>query len=170
MNIWGNKSVFEIRKINGSEVEEALDLAREVFLQFEAPDYPPEGTDAFLRDIVQNDAFREKCRLGICPVYAAFDAGKMIGIIGMRADKTHINMVFTKKEYHRQGVATSIFRYLLSDRLREAPALKELTLNSSPYGIPFYLHLGFVPLSEEQRMDGIRFTPMKYTIKRGASE
>lgn len=166
MNIGGNKSMFEIRKINSSEVEEALCLAREVFLQFEAPDYPPEGTDTFLQATVQNDAFKEKCRQGICPIYAAFDAGKMIGIIGMRADKTHINMAFIKKAYHRQGVATSIFRYLLSDRLRENPALKELTLNSSPYGIPFYLHIGFVPLSGEQQADGIRFTPMKYTIKR----
>lgn len=162
--------MFEIRKVNSSEAEEALDLAREVFLQFEAPDYPPEGTETFLRDIVQNDDFKEKCRKGICPIYAAFDAGKMIGIIGMRANKKHINMVFTKKAYHRQGVATSIFRYLLSDRLREDPALKELTLNSSPYGKPFYLHLGFVPLSEEQQMNGIRFTPMKYTIKRSVSE
>ena len=162
--------MFEIRKINSSEAEEALDLAREVFLQFEAPDYPSEGTETFLRDIVQNDDFREKCRQGICPVYAAFDAGKMIGIIGMRANKTHINMVFTKKAYHRQGVATSIFRYLLADRLREDPDLKEITLNSSPYGKPFYLHLGFVPLSAEQQMDGIRFTPMKYTIKRSAAE
>ena len=162
--------MLEIRKINSGEVEEALDLAREVFLQFEAPDYPPEGTDTFLRATVQNDAFKEKCRRGICPVYAAFDAGKMIGIIGMRADKKHINMVFTKKAYHRQGVATSIFRHLLSDRLREDPTLKEITLNSSPYGLPFYLHLGFVPLSGEQQMDGIRFTPMKYTIKGSVSE
>lgn len=106
MNTWGNKSVFEIQKINS----------------------------------------------------------------GMRADKMHINLVFTKKAYHRQGVATSIFRYLLSDLLREDPALKEITLNSSPYGKPFYLHLGFVPMSGEQQMSGIRFTPMKYTIKRSTPE
>ncbi|MCI8326035.1 MAG: GNAT family N-acetyltransferase, partial [Clostridia bacterium] len=42
--------------------------------------------------------------------------------------------------------------------------VKEITLNSSPYGKNFYLHLGFVPLSEEQEIDGIRFTPMKYAI------
>lgn len=39
-----------------------------------------------------------------------------------------------------------------------------LTLNASPYGLPFYLALGFIPLSEEQQINGIRFTPMKYTI------
>lgn len=88
----------------------------------------------------------------------------MIGIIGMRSNRTHINLVFTKKEYHRQGVATSIFRYLLSDILKDNPVPQEITLKSSPYGKPFYLHIGFMPQSDEQEIDGIRFTPMKYTI------
>ncbi len=156
--------MYEIRKINGSEVTEALALALEVFMQFEAPDYKPEGIETFKRDIVQNEDFISQCREGICPVYAAFDAGKIIGIIGMRSNRTHINLVFVRKEYHRQGVATSIFRYLISDLIKDNPALKEITLNSSPYGKPFYLHIGFEPLSDEQETDGIRFTPMKYTI------
>lgn len=156
--------MYLIRKIHSCEVEDALALAFEVFMQFEAPDYKPEGVETFKRDITQNQEFISACRQGICPIYAAFDNGKIIGIIGMRASKTHINLVFTKKEYHRQGVATAIFRYLLSDLLKENPSLREITLNSSPYGKPFYLHLGFVPISEEQEIDGIRFTPMKYMI------
>lgn len=156
--------MYEIRKINGSEVTEALALALEVFMQFEAPDYKPEGIDTFKRDIVQNEEFISQCRQGICPIYAAFDAGKMIGIMGMRSSRTHINLAFVRKEYQRQGVATSIFRYLLADLTKDDPGLKEITLNSSPYGKPFYLHIGFVPLSDEQETDGIRFTPMKYTI------
>lgn len=156
--------MYEIRKINSSEVMEALSLALEVFLEFEAPDYQPKGVVTFKRDIVQNDDFISKCRQGICPIYAAFDAGKMIGIMGMRSNRTHINLAFTRKEYHRQGVATSIFQYLLDDLIKDHPTLKEITLNSSPYGKAFYLHIGFEPLSDEQEIDGIRFTPMKYTI------
>lgn len=156
--------MYEIRKIKENEVEEALNLAMEVFMQFEAPDYKPQGVETF-RNFVQREEYIEKCRQGICPIYAAFDGGKIIGIMGMRANRTHINLVFTKKEYHRQGVATSIFRYLLQDLIRENPELREITLNSSPYGRPFYLHIGFEPLSEEQEQDGIRFTPMKYTVR-----
>lgn len=82
----------------------------------------------------------------------------------MRENKTHINLVFTKREYHHKGVATAIFKYMLKDLVRENPSLEEITLNSSPYGKGFYLHIGFIPLSEEQEMDGIRFTPMKYKL------
>ena len=156
--------MYSIRKITGNEVEEALALALEVFMQFEAPDYKPEGVETFKRDIVENDTFIENCKQGVCPIYAAFDGNKIVGIMGMRASKTHINLVFTKKEYHHQGIATAIFHYLLDDLRKDNPSLKEITLNSSPYGKGFYLHIGFVPLSEEQEINGIRFTPMKYEV------
>ncbi len=154
-----------IRKITCDEVKSAMDLALEVFMQFEAPDYPPSGVDTFKKDIVENPEYLENARRGICPIYAAFDRDKMVALMGMRSNKKHINLVFTKKEYHRKGIAKAIFNYLLGDVLKENPVLDELTLNSSPYGLPFYLAIGFVPLSEEQEINGIRFTPMKYVIK-----
>lgn len=155
--------MYSIRKIKPDEVSDSLALALEVFMQFEAPDYRPEGVETFKRDIIENNAFIADCKQGICPIFGAFDGNKLIGIIGMRS-KTHINLVFVKKEYHRQGVATAIFRFLLNDIQNETPHLNEITLNSSPYGKPFYLHIGFVPLSDEQEINGIRFTPMKYVI------
>ena len=155
-----------IRKITCEEVESAMNLALEVFMQFEAPDYGPSGVETFKRDIVENPEFLQNARQGICPVYGAFDGDKIVALMGMRSSKTHINLVFTKKEYHRKGIARAIFRYLLDDIMRENPALEALTLNSSPYGLPFYLALGFIPLGEEREINGIKFTPMKYIIKR----
>lgn len=154
-----------IRKITCNEVESAMNLALEVFMQFEAPEYPPEGVETFKKDIVENPDFLENARQGICPIYGAFDGDAIVALMGMRSSKTHINLVFTKKEYHRKGIARAIFHYLLNDILAENPSLDGLTLNSSPYGLPFYLALGFVPQSEEQQINGIRFTPMKYQLK-----
>ena len=153
-----------IRKISCNEVESAMHLALEVFMQFEAPDYPPAGVETFKKDIVENPDYLENARQGICPIYGAFDGDKIVALMGMRSNKTHINLVFTKKAYHRKGIARAIFHYLLNDILAENPSLDALTLNSSPYGLPFYLALGFIPLSEEQEINGIRFTPMKYIL------
>ena len=58
---------YTVRKIQSEEVEEALALALEVFMQFEAPAYKPEGTETFKRDIIQNKEFAEKCRKGVLP-------------------------------------------------------------------------------------------------------
>lgn len=119
--------MYLIRKITHNEVEEALAL--EVFMQSEAPDYRPEGVEVFKKDIIENKEFINNCKQGICPIYAAFDDSKIIGM-----------------------------------RLNENPFLKEIILNSSPYGEGFYLHIGFVPLSEETEINGIRFIPMKYIV------
>lgn len=156
--------MFEIRKVNSNEVDEALDLALEVFMEFEAPDYKPEGVETF-KGFICDEKLILGFKQGICPMYVACDNGEIIGLIGMRENKTHINLAFVKKEYHRKGVATDIFRYLLSDLRKENPALSEITLNSSPYGLPFYLRLGFVPQSEELEEDGIRYTPMKFLVE-----
>ena len=155
--------MYTIRRINSDEVEEALALALEVFMEFEAPDYKPEGVETF-RSLVQSEAFIAKRKTGVSPVYAAFDKDKMIGIMGMRPNRTHINLAFVRKEYHRQGVGTALFRYLLEDIAKDSPAPREITVNSSPYGRPFYRHIGFEALSEDQESDVIRFTPMKYTM------
>ena len=155
-----------IRKITANEVDSAMALALEVFLQFEAPVYPPQGTETFRKDIVENPEYLEQARSGACPIYGAFDGDKLVALMGMRSNKTHINLVFTKNEYHRRGIARAIFRYLLQDQLRENPELEALTLNSSPYGLPFYTAIGFLPLCEEQEINGIRFTPMRYSVPR----
>ena len=49
------------------------------------------------------------------------------------------------------------FRRLLEDYPDET-----ITLNSSPFGLPFYKAIGFVETEEEKTVNGIRFTPMKY--------
>lgn len=153
-----------IRKITADEVDCAMALALEVFMQFEAPDYGPAGVETFRKDIVENPEYLENARKGTCPIYGGFDGETLVALIGMRS-KTHINLVFTRKEYHRRGIARAIFNYLLQDVTQEDPSLEALTLNSSPYGLPFYLSVGFLPQGEEQTMNGIRFTPMKYIIK-----
>ena len=84
--------MYEIRKIRPNEVEDALNLSLEVFMQFEAPVYKREGVEIFKKDIIENQEFIENCRKGICPIYAAFDGDRIVGIIGMRSNKTHINL------------------------------------------------------------------------------
>lgn len=93
-------------------------LALEVFMQFEAPDYGPSGVETFRKDIVENPEYLENARKGTCPIYGGFDSETLVALIGMRS-QTHINLVFTRKEYHRRGLARAIFNYLLQDVTQE---------------------------------------------------
>ena len=90
---------YEIRKVRPNEVEDALDLALEVFTEFEAPEYDPRGAESF-KAYIKDEKTVWNYKNGSSPMYAAFDNGKLIGFIGMRSNKTHISLVFIKKEYH----------------------------------------------------------------------
>jgi predicted GNAT family N-acyltransferase len=40
-----------------------------------------------------------------------------------------------------------------------------MTVNSSPYAVEIYMHLGFTPVSEPQEKDGIKYIPMKKSLQ-----
>ena len=154
---------FLIRRLCAGEVEAAMELAMDTFLRFEAPDYGVEGVETFRRDIIENEQFLQNCRNGVNRMWGAFEGEKLVGIFGMRGE-SHICLVFTHCDYHRQGIATGIFRQLLVDVRKENPQLTHLTLNSSPYGKPFYHRIGFRDADVEKTLNGIRFTPMRYEL------
>ena len=129
----------------------ALNLAWRVFSEYESPDYSAEGTEEFRKCLHD-----EKYLSGL-HYYGAFDGRKLIGEIAIRAHKKHICFFFVDGGYHRLGIGTRMFRFLLEDFPDE-----KITLNSSPFGAAFYKEIGFVPTDEEKTVNGIRFTPMEF--------
>ncbi|MBR4163348.1 MAG: GNAT family N-acetyltransferase [Solobacterium sp.] len=138
-----------IRILNENEIPAALALAWKVFCIYESCDYAPEGTEEFRR-CLKDDAY-----LAGIQYYGAFDEEKLVGLLGIRKEKRHICFFFVDGEYHRRGIGRKLFL-----RLREDYPKQTITLNSSPYGLPFYKALGFTATDEEQTVHGIRFTPM----------
>ena len=83
-------------------------------------------------------------------------------MLGIREEKCHICFFFVEGEYHRLGIGRKLFK-----RMREDFPGRTITLNSSPYGLPFYNALGFKATDREKTVNGIRFTPMKYNDQEG---
>ena len=121
------KNEYQIRILTEDETDEALALAWKVFTEYESPDYTPEGTEEF-RKALENETYLAGLRY-----YGAFDGDKLIGLLAIRVRQRHICFFFVDAEYHRRGIGTKLFR-----RLREDFPGQKITLNSSPYGLPFY--------------------------------
>ena len=152
--VYAKLNPVSIRKLAASETPAALELAWKTFSEYESPDYAPEGTEEF-RKCLHDDAY-----LSGIEYYGAFEGEKLIGEIGIRPDKMHICFFFVDGSYHRRGIGTALFRHL-----RGVYPHETITLNSSPYGLPFYQALGFIPTEAEKTVSGIRFTPMKHRIR-----
>lgn len=142
---------MDIRKIDHTGLDAAIDLIRTTFLQFEAPDYSNEGVQSF-KDFIENEEI-----ISSLEFFGAYENGELKGVIATNENRKHICCFFVKAIYHRQGIGRSLWEYVLNNSQNSL-----FTVNSSPYAIPVYHRLGFVDTDSEQLADGIRYTPMKF--------
>lgn len=140
-----------IKELYKDELHESLSLVRKVFMEFEAPDYSQEGIDEFFKSV-----YDEKY-LSMLSGFGAYDDEKLVGIIATRNEGTHIALFFVDGQYHRQGIGKKLFQTVVS-----ACPSDKITVNSSPFAVEVYHRLGFRDMNTEQRVNGIRFTPMEY--------
>ena len=132
---------MEIKRIDSTQIDLAIDLIWTTFLQFEAPDYSEEGVQSFKT----------------LEFWGAYDHKELKGVIATNENRKHICCFFVKAQYHNQGIGRKLWEYL-----QKNSHSKIITVNSSPYAVPIYRKLGFVDISAEQLSDGMRYTPMKF--------
>lgn len=150
---------YQIHQASPDDVLPALNLALRVFMEFEAPEYEQGAVSEFKADCVENKEYIENYTSNKHLMFIAVDNKEIVGIVNERGNG-RISMLFVDGEYHRQGIATALMERIVCElKLRR---IDKITLHSSPYGVPFYKHFGFVPTDNEQKKDGFIFTPMAY--------
>ncbi len=158
-----------IKELEKNDIKEAMELVGEVFDRFVAPEYSQEGIDEFRRFIEPETVIR---KMGASEVrlWGCYDSGRIAGVIAVKSfavdllrgpywNGSHINLLFVKENCHRQGIAKKLFEVAK----QACDKTREITVYSSPYALEVYKRLGFVTTGGEMTVNGIRFTPMKYT-------
>jgi GNAT superfamily N-acetyltransferase len=143
------------RQIELSETAAAATLAREVFDQFVAPYYQPEGVTEFHR-YASDDALSQRHKSGHITLVAEH-SGELVGMLHLR-EPCHVSMLFVQSSRQRGGIGRGL--------LAAAGALAgdtecEFTVSSSPNAVAAYERLGFRITGSEQCIHGIRFVPMQ---------
>jgi len=144
---------LEIIPIEKGGRESAIDLIRDVFMKYEAPDYSSEGIEMFQKTAIHNQNFLDKLEM-----YGAYQGKHLLGVIATRSHGSHIALFFVNGKHHRQGIGRKLFQVVV-----ENCAATEITVNSSPFAVEVYRHLGFADTDNEHNATGLRFTPMKFT-------
>jgi GNAT superfamily N-acetyltransferase len=141
---------YKFHRPTTEEAKQALDLALRVFIEYEMPEYEPEALENF------------KLALKIDNAFVATKNGKVIGMINERSGG-HVSMLFVDGDYHRNGIATALMNHIVDDL--KSKEIIQITVNSSPFGVPFYERYGFTATDETQHKDGFIYLPMNYEIK-----
>lgn len=151
---------YEVKKLGKEQIGPAMELALRVFMEFEAPEYSEEGVREF-KEYVQPGHIADMWGAGQMTLWGCFaPQGRLAGVIAM-APASHVSLLFVDKEYHRMGMAKAMLGQALAACEKDCT---EMDVNSSPYAVEVYRRLGFVPTGPEQTVNGLRFTPMKYTM------
>ena len=143
------KETIIIHLIEKDKWKEALQLVKEVFIEFEAPDYSDEGVADFMH------AISDESYLNMHRFYGAYICDKLVGVIATRNEHHHIGLLFVDRNFQRRGIGRLLIQHILK-RKDEAP----ITVNASPYGHEFYNKLGFEDTNGEQITNGVRYYPM----------
>jgi len=141
-------------ELDTDRLYETLTMIRDVFMEFEAPDYSQEGIEEFLR-FLEPDEIMEKLENNDLRIWVCKHSDEIVGAIA--ANEEHINLLFVAAKHHRKGIARQLIE-IMKENYKPAA----ITVNSSPYAVEAYRKLGFKDTDTEQLIQGIRYTPMKW--------
>ena len=152
---------FVIKRLTDTEgIRASLQLAEDVFMQFEAPDFPPRGVESF-KSFLWGKRVREMLEDGSFVVWGCYCGEQLVGMLAMR-DSNHISLLFVMGDFHRQGIGRML--YAQAKKYAALHLKRKITVNASPYGLPFYRAMGFKVTDMENVIDGVRSTPMEVKI------
>ena len=137
------KLILTIKNIN-----EVIQLIKQTFLEFVAPDYDESGINNFFKFAEDEDLLKQLV------FYAALHNNKIIGILAVDVK------FFVDKNLQNTGIGTALFKRFLNESMPKA-----VTVNSSPFAVKVYEKLGFTATSSRQVSDGIVYIPMRYSSK-----
>jgi GNAT superfamily N-acetyltransferase len=152
---------YLIRKVEYEELDNAFSLIWNTFSEFVAPDYSKEGIDTFRVKFIESKDFKEHFKSGEQIMYGAYSKEKLVGVVSI-SENNHVSCAFVDKEYHRKGIASKLFSEIIS--ILEEKQAERITLNASPYAVPFYHSIGFKDLNVQQNFNGILYTPMELKL------
>ena len=139
-----------------NEIKEALKLAEDVFMQFEAPHFSQTGVKSFT-DFLWGKNVRKMLAEGEFVIWGCYSGDVLAGMIALR-NACHISLAFVRGDFHRQGIGRML--YAEASYYASARNVKKITVNASDYGIPFYRAMGFKETDMQLEADGIIYTPM----------
>jgi len=139
-----------------------LKLVRDVHEEFEAYQYSAEGVREF-QNFLEYANFKRLLDNSEMKMWGCFHNNNIIGTIATKGSN-HISLLFVDKQYHRQGIARSLYRKVIEYYSKDENC-SEITVNSSLYAVEAYKRLGFATTDTEQQKNGIRFVPMKHKFR-----
>jgi GNAT superfamily N-acetyltransferase len=146
-----------IRALQPSDVEAASALVHRSFMELAAADWEPQARQVFLTE--SSPQSLSKGLASAAYAAAAFSGDQLAGVIGMPSPSL-LSLLFVHPSRLRRGIGRALWEGARSHIETSFPEVKTIEVNSTPFALPFYRSIGFMPISAEFVRDGCRATRM----------
>lgn len=148
-----NNMDVKIRKIERQDINQVTMMIKKVHRKSFIGVYSKELIEIFCHKYDLDNFVK---RMKIIDYFVAEDLvnNKIVGVIGLQNNQ--LRTFFVDPDYQGKGVGSLLFQYLES--YAKNRKFKELYLEGSPIGEPFYEHFGFVKIKTlEKQRQGIKY-------------
>lgn len=145
-----------VRALHLHEVEQAVLLIQEVFLETEARDLAKYAVDSFLQMQTKEGFLRQLQKSEAVFLGAFSDRSELLGVLF--AEGSYLSHLYVRRRGEGIGkVLLLSYEEILRNRMES----EVITLNATRSAVPFYELLGFVVKDNTQEICGISFVPME---------
>jgi predicted GNAT family N-acyltransferase len=148
---------YEVRSLTNAHTAEASAVIQESFLALAAADWQPDARRVFLQTTA-----REPLENKLTTMTFAAGAFSEVGIAGviLMPEPTLLGLLFVRPRCLRSGIGRALWESARAHIETRFPEAHTVELNATPYAVPFYKSVGFVPISAEFERDGQRAVRM----------
>jgi ribosomal protein S18 acetylase RimI-like enzyme len=155
------KHWIQYRYMQSGEELEICALIIRVFSEFIAHQYSDQDIQGFLK-YIQPRSLSKRFQEDSSVLVAATQE-KIVGMIEL-VGNSHISLLFVDGHLQRIGIGKELLKKSLKICRRKNPALKEITVNSSPNAVNIYKKIAFSVIDSEKEKNNIRFVAMNPEI------
>jgi len=154
-------SNLSVRDLNETDREAYSSLVLDVFDEFVAPHWSPEGIETFHQTSPEEAKERFSDELFIR--LGAESNGELVGVL-MMSLSGHLYAIFVAGHAQRSGVGRRLLKEGLTRMLRANPSVSEITSNAAPNSVQAHESFGFETMGPEIETSGIRVMRMRAAI------
>jgi GNAT superfamily N-acetyltransferase len=144
---------YEIRSLSNAHAPEASAVIQESFLGLAAAAWRPDARGVFLEATAPASLQNKLNTMTFAA--GAFSDGGIAGVILMPSPNL-LGALFVRPRWLLRGIGRALWESARAHIEARFSEVNTVELNATPYAVPFYKSIGFVPISSEFERDGQR--------------
>jgi GNAT superfamily N-acetyltransferase len=151
--------IVKVKRIDLIQLNEAINLIKKVFEEYEHFDYTKEGINNFYKEI-KKESLIKKINNENLKLIGTFIEERLTGVLGYIDNR--ITLFYVDYDYQGLGMGKALLQYYLEDA--KLSGIRQIVVNSTLLVKEIFEKYGFFVTGETVKEKGMTYIPMAYNL------